>query len=150
MNIHFLPVSYRSTGVSTERSSQDRTFKHESGGSGSMLKPRLLRLTSCTPCHPQAHHGHLPFLLLFHPLPYLHGPWKIRPIYIYIYIYIYICVCVYIACEGLNYTLDCIARRRGASRCASNATDGRMQQRRLRSISDMTDRRASIVKPHET
>lgn len=66
-------------GESTERSSQGRTFKHESGGSGSMPRPRLLRLTSCTPCHPPAPCGHLPFLLLFHPLPYLHAPWKIRP-----------------------------------------------------------------------
>lgn len=53
------------TGVSTGRSSQGRTFKHESGGSGSMPRPRLLRLTSCTLFpHPPS----LPFLLLFHPL----------------------------------------------------------------------------------
>lgn len=36
------------TGVSTAWSSQGRTFKHKSGGSGSMPRPRLLRLTSCT------------------------------------------------------------------------------------------------------
>lgn len=35
-------------GVSTKRSSQGRTFKHEGGGSGSMPRPRLLRLTSYT------------------------------------------------------------------------------------------------------
>lgn len=89
MNIHFLPVSYRSTGVSTERSSQGCTFKHGSGGSGSMPRPRLLRLTSCIPCLPPTTVGTFLSFCFSTLFPIFIPRGKSAPdVQIYIYIYI--------------------------------------------------------------
>lgn len=83
MNIHFLPVSYRrSTGVRAQSGAARAVLLSTRVGVLDQCRGHasfVLHLAPRATPFPPAPCGHLPFLLLFHPLPYLHTPWKIRP-----------------------------------------------------------------------